>query len=203
MRCIEDLTWLLAHALTPTFRQCLCEIMGRTVLLGGILLYDMGLYTKARQQYQIASQAAGEAGSSLLQAVVWGWTSFTWTYSQDYQKALRCVQYAYQLAALTPNTLVQAWLEAITAEIQAHLLNQDECIQSLNFFERYMHALPFLETSYLFEFNPVLLLGYKGVCLQQFYQKNKSETYIFLREAKEALKHALASNAPLKRKIYL
>jgi len=47
-----------------------------------------------------------------------------------------------------------------------------------------------------------LFLGYKGVCLQQFYQQREPATQGFLEEAKVSLEKALVSEAPLKRKLY-
>ena len=202
IRHIDDLTLVLAHSHLPLHRSYLCETVCRTVLLAGILLYDMGQYAKARQHYYVAFQAATEAGNSVLQAIVWGWMSFTWTYAKQYTGALKCVQYARSFAARTTNIITQAWLGAIEAEIQAHLHNTDACLQALRDMEGGIGAIPSQDISYLFEFNPVLLLGYKGICLQQFYQRQKPATHRLLQEAKTALEQALESEAPQKRKLY-
>ena len=202
IRHIDDITLLLARSHLLMLRPYLYEITCRTVLLAGILLYDMGQYTQARQHYLLAFQAASEANNLVLQAIVWGWMSFTWTYIKNYMEALDCVHYARSFAMQTTNSVTQAWLGAIEAEIQAHLHNQDACLQSLNDMEHNRGNSPSHDVSYLFEFNPVLLLGYKGVCLQQLYQRQKPATYRFLQEAKESLEQALASDAPIKRKLY-
>ncbi|MGH2479161.1 MAG: bacterial transcriptional activator domain-containing protein, partial [Ktedonobacteraceae bacterium] len=202
VKYMSDLTTAFACSYLPTFRQQLCEIISRTVLLAGVLLYDMGQYAKARENYQIAFQAANEAGNAVLQAIIWGWASFTWTYSQHYQKALHCIQYARHLVSPISDICVQVWLAAIEAEIQSHSLNRGACKQWLNTLDHSLDVLPSPDTAYLFEFNSVLLLGYKGICLQRLYQKQEPETHSFLREAKEALERALASEAPLKRKLY-
>jgi tetratricopeptide (TPR) repeat protein len=202
IRHLDDITLLLARLHSSKLRSYLCETICRTVLLAGILLYDMGHYAKARQQYQIAFQAATEAKNPILQAIVWGWTSFTWTYAKCYKEALSCVQQACYFAKQTEDIMVQAWLGAIEAEIQAHLYDSGACLRSLKSMERGIGASPSQGNSYLFEFNPVLLLGYKGVCLQQFYRREKPTTRTFLREAQEALELALASETPMKRKLY-
>lgn len=199
---INDITAFLIRSLLPITRQYLCEIVCRAVLLAGVLLYDMGHYEKARQHYMVASQAASEANNFILQALVWGWMSFTWTYAKQYNDALHCIQRANHYVTQTPDSAVQAWLGAMEAEIQAHLQNRNACLQSLIHMERGFGTSPSQTISYLFEFNPVLLLGYKGVCLQHIYQKQQPETHHFLEEAKEALEQALQSNAPLKRKLY-
>src|SRR5450759_1850608 len=82
IRHINDITAFLIRSLLPNTRQYLCEIVCRAVLLAGVLLYDMGQYEKARQHYLVASQAASEANNFILQALVWGWMSFIWTYAK-------------------------------------------------------------------------------------------------------------------------
>jgi hypothetical protein len=74
-----------------------------------------------------------------------------------------------------------------------------ECHRSSNVFLR---SVPSQDISYLFEFDSTLLLAYKGVCLQQFYHPQDPAAYSLLQEAKESLEQALASEAPLKRKLY-
>jgi transcriptional regulator with XRE-family HTH domain len=202
IRHLEDMTMFLTHSLAPTVRLQICDIVCRTILLAGILLYDMGYYEQARKHYLIAIQAAAEANNFTLRALVWGWMSFTWTYTKQYSEALVSVQQASHFAIQTSSTIVQAWLSAVEAEIQAHLHNSQACLQSINLMEQAFGAAPPQDISYLFEFNPVLLLGYKGVCLQRFYRKDAPETYPLLREARIALEQALASNAPMKRKLY-
>ena len=202
IRHVDDIATFLASSLLPTIRLYLCEIICRTVLLAGILQYDMGQYEHARRLYQLAFQAASEANNPTLQALVWGWVSFTWTYSKQFADALLCLQQANHFATKTPDMIVQAWLGAIDAEIQAHLQDRTACLQSLDLMERAFGATPSQDISYLFEFNPVLLLGYKGVCLQELYRKQEPTTHHFLQEAKEALAQALASDAPVKRKLY-
>jgi DNA-binding SARP family transcriptional activator len=202
MRHLDDITTFLTHSLSPSTRVCLCETVCRTALLAGILLYDMGWYEQARQHYLVAFQAAAEANNFKLQAVVLGWMSFTWTYAKQYPDALVSVQQARYFGIQTSDTVIQAWLGAVEAEIQAHLQNRDACLQSLNTVEQALGISPSQDISYLVEFTPVLLLGYKGVCLQQLYQKHLPETHAFLREARNALEQALASDAPTKRKLY-
>jgi hypothetical protein len=135
-----------------------------------------------------------------LQAIVWGWTSFTWTYAQTYPAALRCIQQGRSLA--TQNRVVSAWLAAIEAEIQVHLGNSAACRQSLLEAEAGFGQTVSQEIAYLFEFHPLLILGYKGICLQQLYVKEKRETHHYLYEAQAALETALTKEVPLKRKLY-
>ncbi len=47
---------------------------------------------------------------------------------------------------------------------QSHLDDRDTCLQSLRSMERGFGASASQDISSLFEFHPVLLLGYKGIC---------------------------------------
>ncbi len=76
------------------------------------------------------------------------------------------------------------------------------CLQALKNIENCADISSSIEISYLYEFNPSLLLGNRGVCLQQFYRQQNPATYGFFQEAKQCLELALNSNAPTKRKIY-
>jgi hypothetical protein len=202
LRHLHDLQLLFARSHLPSIRQALCGIVSRTMLLAGILLYDQGCYEKARKTYALASRAAKEANAQALQAVIWGWTSFTWTYERSYQQALHTVQHARSLASGTAEPLLLAWLGAIEAEIQAHLFHREGCLQALRAMDHESEAVPHSDLSSLFEWNTTLLLGYKGVCLQHLYQRNDVSTAPFLQSAREALELALQSEVPLKRKLY-
>jgi DNA-binding SARP family transcriptional activator len=202
LRHVDDVNLFLLRSLSPKLRLSLCAITSKSMLLAGILLYDMGEYEKARQYYHVAWQAAREADDSLLQAIIWGWMSFTWTYTQCYPEALTCVQQARYFAEQISEQTVHAWLGAIEAEIQAHLQQRTHCLQALSSIESISETAFSQEISYLFELNPVLLLGYKGVSLPQLYRKEEPETHHFLEEAREALEGALAHDVPLKRRLY-
>ncbi len=201
VRYLESLTLVLAGSQPAGCRQRLCTTISCTALLAGILLYDRGHYPQARSYYRLALQAAAEAGNQPLQAITWGWMSFTWTYALQYHVALRCIQTAHQLAQSLTDRLLHIWLAAIEAEIQAHVHDRRACLQCLSVFER-EEASPASELAYLIEFRPGLLLGYKGVCLQLLYQRRQPATASLLQEAKEALEHALTLDSPPRRKLY-
>ncbi len=191
----------LEDVLLPTERIKLCDLASRTLLLAGVVLYDMGLYPHARRAMQIAAQASLESGNVVMHGLIYAWMSFTWTYAGSFSLALPCILKAQSLVEQGTDRHAKAWIAAIQAEIYAHLYRQDDCMQALQLAERSM-TLPSDETYYLFGLNQVLLDGYKGVCLQQFYQRHNPETHIYLSEAKEALERALQSNTPARRKRY-
>ncbi|MBX5459322.1 MAG: hypothetical protein IRZ31_20710 [Thermogemmatispora sp.] len=202
VKYLESLTFVLAGSQTAGFRQRLCATISRTALLAGVLLYDRGHYSKARTSYQLALRAAAEADDPLLQAVIWGWMSFTWTYSLQYQRALRCIQAARQLSLPHADRLLHTWLAAVEAEIRAHLHHHDTCLECLRVLEQEGSSAQESDLAFLIEFQPGLLLGYKGVCLQLLYQRQQSTTNGFLREAQEALEQALTTPSPPRRKLY-
>jgi hypothetical protein len=74
-------------------------------------------------------------------------------------------------------------------------------VEALQHAERLL-TLPVEDTYYLFGFNQVLLDGYKGACLQQFYRRDDPGTHRYLAEAREALERALESDTPVRRKRY-
>jgi DNA-binding SARP family transcriptional activator len=198
---LQMITELLDEPLFPSARTHLCSTASKTALLYGALLYDLGDHEQARKVQDVAMRAALEAENYALQAVCGGWKSFTWINADDYIQALSCVQEANQIALQTSDSMVQAWLSAIEAEVQAHLSNRNACLNALRRTENSLHA-PFSENTYaLFKLNLVQFLGYKGVCLQQFYQKHDQTTHSLLQEAREALEQAIGSDALSRRKL--
>lgn len=192
---------LLDDPLSPSARLSLCSTTSKTALLYGVLLYDLGHFEQARNIQDIAMRAASEGGNYALQAVCGGWKCFTWMNTHDYMQALSCIQEARQRAAHTSDLMVQAWLSAIEAEVQAHLADRHACLTSLQQAEKSLGA-SFSENTYaLFRLNPAQFLGYKGVCLQQFYQKDDPTTHRLLQEAREALEQAIKETGIHRRKL--
>jgi DNA-binding SARP family transcriptional activator len=198
---LSHLKALLEHPLLPTERIRLCEVTSRMLLLAGVVLYDRGLYPSARQVMHIAAQAAREAGNTIVQGLIYAWMSFTWTYAGSFSLALPCILEAASLVEQGTDQNAKAWVAAVQAEIYANLSRLDDCLRALQQAEEALTA-PKSETGYLYGLNSVLLDGYKGVCLQRFYQRDAPATYPYIREAKEALERALNSQTPLRRKRY-
>lgn len=192
---------LLERSFPPTVRRRLCAIAAKTALLYGVLLYECKLYEQARDVQDLAFQAAFEANDVQLQAICRGYKSFTWTYTKDFEHALPCVQEASYLASKTPDNLLQAWVGAVEAEIQAYLHNKDTCLMALQQAENKLTPQNTLEAHAFFNLNITQFQGYRGVCLQQFYQKQNPSTYPLLQEAQSALEQAVASDEPGRRKI--
>jgi tetratricopeptide (TPR) repeat protein len=160
----------------------LCSITGATALLVGALLYDMSYYAEAREFYTAAIKAAQEANNPRLEAVIWGWMSFAWTYENNPRAALTCIQQARRLAAGKANTMVCAWLAAVEAEIQANLGDLDACLLAFEGTASLEDQLSSHEESYWIHFDRSLLAGYKGVCFRRLYRPEDGRTHSFLRD---------------------
>jgi DNA-binding SARP family transcriptional activator len=189
----QRLTQFLESSLQPTVRRDIYSISSRTALLIGALLFDMGEYEQARNVFTSALQAAQEANDATLQALCWGWISFTWTYSKNALAALVCVQEGRRFAEKSSDHRAQAWLAAIEAEIQAHLRQSDACLKALDDSEKIKDVKPPFEDYHLTEFDHSRLAGYKGACFRKLYHPEKAQTYIYLENAQQALKESLAT----------
>jgi tetratricopeptide (TPR) repeat protein len=204
---LQIITALLEGPLLPSIRTHLCSIASKTALLHGALLYDLGDYEQARKVQEVAMKAAWEGENDALQAVCGGWQSFTWfgqianRSADDYMHALSCIQEANQIALQSSDVLVQAWLSAIEAEIQAHLCHRDACLKALQRAENALCASSSENTYALFKLNLAQFLGYKGLCLQQFYQKQDRTTHSLLQEAREVLEQAIGNSVLSRRKL--
>lgn len=171
------------------------------LLLAGVVLYDQGLYPNARQVMHIAAQAAREAGNVVVQGLIYAWMSFSWTYAGSFSLALPCILEATSLVEQGSDRNAKAWVAAVQAEIYANLARRDDCLQALRRAEE-VFTSPNSDTHSLFGLDSVLLDGYKGACLQCFYQHDAPATHIYIREAREALERTIKSNTQLRRKRY-
>ena len=188
---------LLEGSYLPSVRTRLCTIASWSALLVGELLIDMGYYSKARMYHQAALVAAQEADNTALQAVAWGRTSLGWIYSKNMSEALACIQQGRLLAKGNASITIRAWLAAIEAEIQANLANSDACLKALDDAEKFEDRDSSPEDSYMILFDRTLLNGYQGVCFRRLYRPGDAKTSIFLENAQEILRSALASLDPI------
>ncbi len=143
-----------------------------------------------------AITAAQEANNPFLEAVAWGRMSFVWTYSENMQKALTCIQKARYLAIGCTNPTICAWLAAVEAEIQAILRDRDACLKALTDAECGENSQIPDEDSYWLHFDRSLLGGYQGVCFRRLSHTDNMQRTLFLGNAEEALKDALALLTP-------
>ncbi|HEU5382853.1 MAG TPA: BTAD domain-containing putative transcriptional regulator [Ktedonobacteraceae bacterium] len=188
---LQKVLVLLEGPLLPAIRTRICGIIGTTAMLVGALLYDMSYYAEAREFYRAAIKAAQEEINPRLEAIVWGWMSFTWTYEKKPRHALPCIQKARHLAAGSSNRMICAWLAAVEAEIQANLGDLDACLSAFRDTEALEEHPSSLEDSYWIHFDRSLLAGYKGICFRRFYRKEDATTHSFLQDAQNSLIEAL------------
>src|SRR5262249_9685199 len=117
---LQKMVALLEGSLLSTARTRLCSLLSQTTQLLGELSLDMGYYTQGRALHQAALVAAQEADNHFLTAVSWGRISLACIYSKAYPDALSAIQTARSLADKYATPMIQGWLAAIEAEIQAH-----------------------------------------------------------------------------------
>lgn len=192
----QKISRLLDEPMLPSQRIELCSIASKTAQLAGHLFFDLGDYSEARRFHQAGIIAAQEADSYALQATAWGRISFTWTYSRNAQEALRCVQKARHLAEGNVPDMVQAYLAAVEAEIQAILGDRVACLKALEKAECIEHQERLQEDSHWLRFDRSRLEGYKGICFRHLYRPEDTQTVSFLTNGQNALKEALARLAP-------
>src|SRR6266536_2060977 len=122
--------------------------------------------------------------------------SFTWSYSGKVQKALPCIQQARSLAAGKTAQVVQAYLWAVEAEIQAMLHDREASLKALGEAEWINTQSENGEDHYWLRFDRSRLEGYQGTCFQRFYRPEDPQTVTFLTQAQKTLKEALALLSP-------
>jgi DNA-binding SARP family transcriptional activator len=202
---LDDVTQHLHKILTllewphlPGTRTQLSVIAGETSLLVGALLFELGAYAQARAYFQRGViQAAREAEYPDLEAIGWGWISFTWTYTGKLKQALACIQAGRRLVARSARTAISAWLAAIEAEIQARLGNQDACLRALGE-AAYIEAVEAVQENPLCsQFNVQKLAGYQGICYRLLYRPQVAATAPLLVKAQSILQQTLARVDPI------
>jgi transcriptional regulator with XRE-family HTH domain len=197
---LDKILMLLEWPHLPTIRTYLCAIAGETSLLVGALLFELGAYAQARAYFQNGVlQAAREASYPELEAIGWGWISFTWTYDGKMKQALACVQQGRRLLDQGTRTAISTWLAAIEAEIQARLGVQDACLKALGeaeYIETVQYDSRHLGDELVSQFNVQKLAGYQGICYRLLYKPQVTSTTSFLVKAQSILQETLAHVAP-------
>jgi len=192
---LQKVTILLEGSLLPSMRMRLCSIASGTAQLMGTLLFDIGDYRHARDFHIVAIQAAQEANNRSLEAVAWTRLSYSWTYDNNPQAALPCIQEACRLAAGSANTIVCASLAATEAEIQAILGERLDCFKALDIAEN-IEEQQIEGDNHWLHFDHSRWLGFQGACFRRLYCVDDARTHFFLNDAHRALTEAVAQLAP-------
>jgi DNA-binding SARP family transcriptional activator len=188
---------LLEGSLLPTERMRLCSLLSQTAQLLGELSLDMGYYVQGKTFHQAALAAAQEAEDHFLTVISWGRISLACIYSKSYPDALTSIQTARSLAGKHSTPMIQGWLAAIEAEIQARLSQADLCLQALEHAECFENQLSSPLEGYLVRFDRSLLGGYQGVCFRVLSHPEHDQSPFFLQKAQGSLREALVSLDPL------
>lgn len=191
---LYKVTSLLESSMLPDVRDRLCLIATHAALLMGTLVYDLGQHAQARRCYKLALDAARQAQNDDLQALVLGWMTFSWTYSDQPQQALIYAQKGRALANKGHDVVLQSWLASIEAEIQALLQNKDACFQALSQAEKMESSSLHPNRYALFHtFDDSLFNGYKGACLKRLYDPSDPQSHLLLEQAQRVLRTAIAA----------
>jgi hypothetical protein len=161
------------------------------MLLIGHSLDGMRQFQMAREYYRIAVESAQEANHHILQALAWYRDSRSWAYSNEHQRALESMLKACSFASLESDLAVQCLTQVGLAEVHAYLKEKDACIEALVNASRLDGYGPGA-WYFIHLFDPASLNGYRGACLQQFYQPDDPDTYPLLEDAREALEAVLS-----------
>lgn len=194
---LQRMIALLEGSLLPTERMRLCSLLSQTSQLLGEISLDMEHYGQGKAFHQAALVAAQEAENHLLEVIFWGRISLACIYSGSYSDALIAVQTARSLADKHATPMIQGWLAAIEAEIQAHLSQADLCLQILEQAEHFDDQPVTPLEGYLVRFDRSLLEGYRGACFRILSHPKYNQSPIFLQKAQDALREALLSLDPL------
>jgi hypothetical protein len=185
---------LLKHSLLPSIRTRLCACLSQAMLLIGVNFYAAGQFPTARKYFQTSLEAAHEANNNALQAEAWYWDSFSWMRSDETgweEHAQGSMLKACYFGSLQSDLAVQGVTLAGSAEAYAHLKKKDLCIQALkdaSGLGQYGRG----DFYHIHQFDDSHLNGYRGLCLQHFYQANVPETRALLEDARQSIEEALS-----------
>jgi tetratricopeptide (TPR) repeat protein len=194
---LQRMIALLEGSLLPTERKHLCSLLSQTAQLLGELSLDMGHYEQGKAFHQAALAAAQEAEDHYLTVISWGRISLAYIYAKAYPDALIAIQTARLLAGKHATPMIQGWLAAIEAEVQAHLSQAGLCLQALEQAEGFDDQPTSPLEGYLVRFDRSLLEGYQGVCFRLLSHPKHDQSPFFLQKAQGALRQAIVSLDPL------
>lgn len=112
------LAHLLEFAAPMGLRRRLAATAGETAVLAGWLAFDVHDGSRARAYYEVAREAALEAGDGALTACVLGYLSYLYAAEGSFEEAVRALTEA-QLQAGNANPATRAWLAGREAEDRA------------------------------------------------------------------------------------
>ncbi len=157
------LTQLLAHSLIPAFRRHVIHLTGESAQIAGTIAFDLDDSHLTQTSYQLAIQAAREAGAPDLYAIGLGRLALACNHQGAHEKALLAIADAGH-AARNTNATIQAWLALVAAETHAHLHHREEADGALADAERLAHHTSPNDISYGCGFDTPRLFSYAGTC---------------------------------------
>jgi tetratricopeptide (TPR) repeat protein len=191
---VREVLILLDRSLLPSARTRLCACLSQGMLLIGHSLDGMRQFQTARMYYQIAIESAREANHNILQALAWYRNSRSWAYGDErdhYEQARDSMLKACSFASLESDLAVQCVTQVGLAEAHAYLKEKDACLDALENADK-LDGYGLGDWYFIHLFDPASINGYRGSCLQQFYQPDDPATHPLLEEARQALETVLS-----------
>jgi hypothetical protein len=128
---ITTLTELVTYSLRPSVRAALSAVLSDAGALAAWQALDVGAVQQAWGHYEVAKTAAREADSPVLLAHAMGEQVYTLHDLGRLTDALSLVRAARTLASRTGPRLLLSWLDAVEAETQAALADE-QCRRTLD-----------------------------------------------------------------------
>jgi hypothetical protein len=183
---IATLSELVTYSLQPSVRAALSAVLSDAGALAAWQALDVGAVRQAWDHYEVAKTAAREAGSPVLLAHAMGEQVYTLHDLGRLADALSLVRAARSLVAKAGPRLLVSWLDAVQAETQA-ALGDDECRKT---FDRSAALLPAETNDPRLPFialNEAHHARWRGHCLAQV---GDAEAIDYLTTALEQMDHS-------------
>jgi tetratricopeptide (TPR) repeat protein len=159
----------LTHSLSPGRREHLAQVLADAAALAGWQAIDMGRLPAAWTHFELATDAAREAGNDALLAFAAGEQAYVLLDLGQPAQALEKVRAVHDHARDTIPAQLRCWLYAAEAEMAAAVRQQDDCRTALDLAARELsRPLAEAETVPYLALNTAHLARWRGNCLIQF-----------------------------------
>ncbi len=160
----QQIANLLQTYQAPPILKRLYALASETARLAAALSFDRNNFALAISYYTFALDRAKELNDPSLLAVTLGAMSITPIYTNRTRESLAPLTQARKLAQQSAPPLIQAWLNAVNAEVSMIVGESYDCLKLLERAERAFEQITTLDDVYCLEFDRSGLFGYKGVC---------------------------------------
>lgn len=129
---LDRISAILYATENESLRNQLTSQAGASAALAGWLAYDQGAFDTAKHYYQVAEQAAHQAGDAPLMACVTTYRSYLADSLGNQQEGARLLRSAIEMLPPGGQPEMKAWLSAREAETAAILGQRDEALRAFD-----------------------------------------------------------------------